>query len=299
MNSPTFGLSYLEIFWWAQSLVYLLLTLHSFVTGKHWDKSQSHRDVDNGIGWVEFRKRNGRLYLLAFVWVVYITWTVVSACVYGTPPNEHFAHLYEVLASPKRSTTGLVSTYVALALYLAHVTRRLYECLFVSIFSRRQVVGPVSYILDHIYFIAAGLSLIAESPAFVEQDDGFPLSQLSLYHVIAIAVFVYASKIHHNTHSELAKLRRNKSGHIVTTSYKMPQGGWFDKLGVSNPHYLAEIMIYVMIGVVLGMQNCTWWALTAYIVTNQIYRAYHTHQLYMYKFEDYPKDRKMLIPFLF
>lgn len=299
MTSPIFGLSYLEIFWWVQTLFYLLLTLQSFATGKHWDKSQSHREVDNGIGWVEFRKRNGRLYFVGFVWVLYITWTVVSASVYGTPPNEHFAHLYEWLTSPRQTTTGLVSTYVALGLYLAHVTRRLYECLFVSIFSRRQIVGPVSYALDHLYYVAAGLSVIAESPKFEQQDDGFPLSQLRLHHLIAIVVFIFASKIHHNTHSELAKLRRNKSGHIVTTSYKMPTGGWFEKLGVSNPHYLAEIMIYGMIGVVLGMQNSTWWAITAYIVANQIYRAYHTQQLYVSKFEDYPKDRKMLIPFLF
>lgn len=294
-----FELSYLQLFWLVQAILYLVLTVSSIVTGRHWDKSQSHRDPDGRLGWLEFRKRPGWLNLLALLFVVYIIWTVLSSCLYGSPPNEYFTSLYDGVTSPRGKTSETTSIYLALGLYLVHVSRRLYESLFVSIFSKRQVIGPLSFLLDHLHYVGTGLSLIADSPEFTERDDCFTFGHLHWYHLVAIVVFYFASKIHHSTHAQLASLRRNKSGHIVTTNYKMPKGGWFETLGVSSPHYLAEILIYASIAVTLGCHGTTWCLLTAYVTANQAYHAYHTQQLYQHKFDDYPKDRKMLVPFLF
>jgi len=88
------------------------------------------------------------------------------------------------------------------------------------------------------------------------------------------------------------------SGHIVTTAHKLPRGGWFDRLNVSAPHYLAEIIAHLSVGVALGMRSGTWWMLTAYLAINHAQLAADKHRFYRQKFDDFPKNRKMLIPYI-
>ena len=85
-------------------------------------------------------------------------------------------------------------------------------------------------------------------------------------------------------------------GHIVTTSYKQPKGGWFDL--VTCPHYLAEVVIYISILFVLGFRHITWWMCVIYILIHHIFLAHSTKSFYMAKFSDYPEDRKMIIPYI-
>jgi 3-oxo-5-alpha-steroid 4-dehydrogenase len=94
-----------------------------------------------------------------------------------------------------------------------------------------------------------------------------------------------------------------RAGHIVTTGYKLPRGGWFDRLQVSSPQFLAEVLVHVGIGLALGSplsrpSAFTWWLLTGYVVANHVQLAYDKQLLYRAKFEDMPKDRKMLIPYV-
>jgi hypothetical protein len=53
---------------------------------------------------------NCRVFLqhyLAFIWMLYILWTTVSAyCMDGTP-NSYFADLFTFASSPKKTTTGM------------------------------------------------------------------------------------------------------------------------------------------------------------------------------------------------
>jgi len=88
------------------------------------------------------------------------------------------------------------------------------------------------------------------------------------------------------------------AGHIVTTAHKLPHGGWFDRLGVSTPHYLAEIVVHVAVGVALGMRCSTWWMLTAYLALNHAQKAADKQRFYQQKFDDFPKQRKILIPYI-
>jgi len=83
----------------------------------------------------------------------------------------------------------------------------------------------------------------------------------------------------------------------VTTGYKVPRGGWFDRLNVASPHYLAEIVVHVSVGLALGACNTTWWLLTGYVVINHAHLAYDKIAFYRGKFaEDFPANRKMLLP---
>ena len=100
---------------------------------------------------------------------------------------------------------------------------------------------------------------------------------------------------------------------IVRVQYKIPQGGWFEH--VSGPHYFAEIMLYFGLVVVrrfalsqLYVARCnrnltirdfpcrlTW----VWVTTNLLITARRTHQWYRTKFDNYPKQRKALVPFLY
>ena len=59
-------------------------------------------------------------------------------------------------------------TLLALLLYSGHLVRRMYESWIVSIFSQRQVLGVVELLRVYSFYIAAGLSLIAEGPPLME-----------------------------------------------------------------------------------------------------------------------------------
>ena len=85
----------------------------------------------------------------------------------------------------------------------------------------------------------------------------------------------------------------------MTTAHKLPVGGWFDKLNVSSPHYLAEMIVHVTVGVALGMRNSTWWLMTGYLALNHVQLAADKQRFYRQKFDDYPKRRKILIPYIF
>ena len=64
------------------------------------------------------------------------------------------------------SNAGSGCTYIAAALYVIHATHRLYEGLRISIFSDLGIVGPITFLSDLAFPIAAGLTLVAHSPDF-------------------------------------------------------------------------------------------------------------------------------------
>ncbi|KAL3531731.1 hypothetical protein ACH5RR_005252 [Cinchona calisaya] len=78
--------------------------------------------------------------------------------------------------------------------------------------------------------------------------------------------------------------------------YKIPRGGWFELL--SCPNYFGEILEW------LGWALMTWsWAgfgFWLYTCANLVPRAASNHKWYLDKFgEDYPKNRRAVIPFVF
>ncbi|CAM6086154.1 unnamed protein product [Calypogeia fissa] len=78
-------------------------------------------------------------------------------------------------------------------------------------------------------------------------------------------------------------------------SYKIPRGFLYKY--VTSPNYFGEIVEW------LGWAILTWspagLAFFVYAVANLAPRAVTTHQWYMTKFNDYPKERKYLVPGLY
>uniref|UniRef100_A0A5F9DFC2 Steroid 5 alpha-reductase 1 n=1 Tax=Oryctolagus cuniculus TaxID=9986 RepID=A0A5F9DFC2_RABIT len=95
-----------------------------------------------------------------------------------------------------------------------------------------------------------------------------------------------------NIHSDhiLRNLRRPGE-----TGYKIPRGGLFEFVTAAN--YFGEITEWC--GFALASWSLQGSAFAMFTFCVLLTRAEQHHQWYLEKFEDYPKFRKILIPFLF
>ncbi|XP_039983694.1 polyprenol reductase isoform X2 [Xiphias gladius] len=195
------------------------------------------------------------------------------------------------------STDGQVpqlSTLLVQLLLWVHSLRRLLECLFVSVFSD-GTMHLVQYVFGLGYYIAIGLTVLCSDR--VKKGTGTLLSQLDWFHVAGFTLFIAASLLQHQSMLLLARLRTGKSGTVETLTHKVPNGGWFEL--VSCPHYFAELLIYISLTLVFGGLSLTWWLVVLYVLFNQSLAAQLCHDLYISKYESYPRHRKAFIPFVF
>lgn len=289
------GLTVLQGYWaFRLGLVSIKFLGHLF-NGTFYDKSHGDRNPDEPFGWLEFRKRLGQYYFVGFLGSVWVAWNLLWSCAgYGT--SVRFANAVAYLGGPGSGDVDTLHALLAAGMLTFHMGRRLYESLSISIFSGRQVLNIFTVLMNFTDFFCLGLSIAVDTQ--IDSDtSSFSLSHLSFRPLVAIPIFIFASRLQHKAHLRLARLRKNRAGHIVTTAYKLPNNEWFEL--VSGPHYLAKILIVTSLGIVLGRGCTTWYLLSAFIITNQLYLAHGTHNLYLQKFENYPKHRKVIIPYLF
>ncbi|XP_071833741.1 3-oxo-5-alpha-steroid 4-dehydrogenase 1-like [Apostichopus japonicus] len=108
--------------------------------------------------------------------------------------------------------------------------------------------------------------------------------------VIGIALFFLGLVINIHSDSVLRNLR--KPGE---TGYKIPEGGLFNY--VSGANFLGEIVEWM--GFAIACWSLPAVSFCIFSSCNIGHRAMHHHEWYLQKFDDYPKNRKALIPFLF
>ncbi|XP_068448964.1 polyprenol reductase [Clinocottus analis] len=199
----------------------------------------------------------------------------------------------DFLTAAPASRVPQLSTLLLQLLLCLHSLRRLLECLLVSVFSD-GALHLMQYAFGVGYYVALGWTVLCCDR--LGKGTGPLLSQLDWSHVVGTVLFIGASVMQHQSTVQLAGLRTGKSGVVETLAHKMPAGGWFEL--VSCPHYLAELLIYVSLSVVLGGLSLTWWLVVVYVLFNQALAAQLCHDLYVSKFDSYPKHRKAFIPFV-
>ncbi|XP_053286632.1 polyprenol reductase [Pleuronectes platessa] len=187
-----------------------------------------------------------------------------------------------------------LSTLLVQLLLWLHSLRRLLECLCVSVFSD-GAMHVLQYVFGLGYYIVLGLTVIGSDHGGI--GAGSLLSQLSWFHVAGFGFFVAASLLQHQSLVLLARLRTGKSGSVETLAHRLPTGGWFEL--VSCPHYFSELLIYISLALVYGGRSLTWWLVVLYVLFNQALAAQLCHELYISKYESYPRHRKAFIPFVF
>ena len=111
-----------------------------------------------------------------------------------------------------------------------------------------------------------------------------------------IGMTIYFTGFTLNLHSD-AILRNLRSRDEVACGekiYRIPRGGLFRY--VTNPSYFSELLSFT------GFAIATWSLGAVFVLlvssANLIPRAFQVHRWYREKFPDYPRDRKVLVPFI-
>jgi len=182
------------------------------------------------------------------------------------------------------------SSLLGASLFLLHVTRRWYECTYVSIFSSASM-NLAHYALGYVHYWGCATILIAYSSNLFQPEFGLLATNQLL---LGIVLFIFASYQQYLAHKTFADLRKESSNN---EKYVIPRGGMFDY--ISCPNYFCEILIYVSFYLILGFGHYPWALILIWVTSNQMMAASMTHGWYQKHFEDYPKLRKAIIPFFF
>ncbi|XP_057735026.1 uncharacterized protein LOC130950523 isoform X1 [Arachis stenosperma] len=179
---------------------------------------------------------------------------------------------------------GLRSTLLNSAVTL-HYFKRLFEVLFVHKYSGYMYLDSAIPITLS-YFVSAATMTYSQHLTVTE---GLPQPQIDLmYPGVAVFLIGIIGNFYH--HYLLSKLRGEGE-----KEYKIPKGGLFGL--VICPHYLFEITVFYGISMISQTVYSLCFAIgtTFYLVG----RSYATRKWYLSKFEDFPKNVKAVIPFIF
>jgi protein-S-isoprenylcysteine O-methyltransferase Ste14 len=112
----------------------------------------------------------------------------------------------------------------------------------------------------------------------------------SLRVCVGIALFAAGFLTHVWADRDLRRLR--KPGEI---GYKIPRGGLWEY--VSNPNYFGEITEWC--GWALASWSLPGLGFAVFTIANLVPRAWANRRWYLETFDDYPRERKSVIPFVF
>uniref|UniRef100_F1LAZ4 3-oxo-5alpha-steroid 4-dehydrogenase (NADP(+)) n=1 Tax=Ascaris suum TaxID=6253 RepID=F1LAZ4_ASCSU len=173
---------------------------------------------------------------------------------------------------------------VVLSLFIAHYAQR---SLIYSVLIKGGKATPL-----HIFLMAA---MFCTGNGFIQgawhahyatfNDKWFydPLTWTGL------TLFALGAFVNVQSDSILRNLRRPGE-----RGYKIPRGGLFEY--VSGANYLGECVEWI--GYALCARTLPSFAFAIFTLCNIGPRAVHHHRWYIEKFEDYPKTRKAIIPFI-
>ncbi|OMJ14958.1 Polyprenol reductase 1 [Smittium culicis] len=85
---------------------------------------------------------------------------------------------------------------------------------------------------------------------------------------------------------------------IIDVIYlQIPMGGWFSL--ISSPHYTFEILMYLSLLVLSGINSPTLLSLVLWVIVNLTISATETHRWYLQTFDDkYPRGRYAIFPLI-
>ncbi|KAK5794980.1 uncharacterized protein LOC108488855 [Gossypium arboreum] len=164
-----------------------------------------------------------------------------------------------------------------------HFFKRILEVIFIHNYSGGMSLDTIIIILVSYFFVS--LSLIYTQT--FNQGLSEPSIDLKYLGIVLFLIGICGNFYHHCILSKL----RTKGG----KEYKIPKGGLFEL--VICPHYLFEILGFL--GISLISQTLYSFSTTLGIAVYLMCRGYVTRKWYMSKFEDFPKEVKAVIPYVF
>ncbi|MCE3052505.1 hypothetical protein HAX54_052792 [Datura stramonium] len=164
-----------------------------------------------------------------------------------------------------------------------HFLKRVLEVLFVHKYSGGMILGSVLLISSSYCMLAAVLIYIQHL------NQGYTEPEIDLKS-IGTLIFLVGISGNFYHHYLLSKLRDSRE-----KGYKIPKGGLFSM--VICPHYLFEILCFI--GISFISQTTFSFCCAVGVALYLSGRSYVTRKWYLSKFENFPKNVKALIPFVF
>jgi protein-S-isoprenylcysteine O-methyltransferase Ste14 len=180
--------------------------------------------------------------------------------------------------------TVTIAQGVLLIMWESHYVHRA----FVYPFTMRSSEKPLS-----LYILAAGfffnfINAYLNGSYINIYASHYPAQWLwDIRFILGLGIFVFGFFVNRQSDYILYSIRRNNQN-----IYEVPYGGLFK--WVSCPNYLGEMLIWT--GWAIASWSPVGLAFALWTVANLAPRAYSHHQWYHQKFEDYPEERKALIP---
>lgn len=236
-------------------------------------------------------------YAFGLAWNTYLLFTFYQSCMQDIPSLQGVLTLLPTIkGNSSNSGVDCFSVLFTMSLITIQLTRRLYESLFVASFTGEMHL--LHYVVGLVFYGLVNLTVLAEIPTPLQQgwcNSCQRHPNFSLLHLTAVSLFAWANYHQYNCHKILGTLTATTpSGRKV---YAIPCGDWFNY--VSSPHYLAEIIIYIALFLAMKGLSRRWPLVLLFVISNLHHGATVTHQWYRQKFESYPKDRTILIPYVY
>lgn len=175
---------------------------------------------------------------------------------------------------------------ILVPLWLAHLARRLGECLALHVWSDATMhVAVLAFGLAH--YVGANVTLAAAlaggecaEPARLLPPASLDTLPGAVLYGTGVAAVVVGQVAQHLAHAQLAALRRGRTG------YALPSGGLFTLS--SSPHYTAEVLIYG--GLLLLAGSAAAGALAVWVAVNLSLSALATSAWYRRTFGRTPSQ---------
>ncbi|KAH7725208.1 3-oxo-5-alpha-steroid 4-dehydrogenase 1-like protein [Aphelenchoides avenae] len=190
-------------------------------------------------------------------------------------------YLYELSVSPEGIKAGNSSVLLLFAFHYV------YRTLIHSYCIRGGKPTPIHMLVAAFgYLVWEGYMICAYHAKYATYAPDHFVRPASL---LGLLLFFFGWAMHVHSDSILRNLRApGESG------YKIPRGSMFEY--VSTPNYLGEITMWT--GFALYANSLPAAALAFHTLANLGPRSLQHHEWYLKKFEDYPKERQALVPFL-
>jgi 3-oxo-5-alpha-steroid 4-dehydrogenase 1 len=113
--------------------------------------------------------------------------------------------------------------------------------------------------------------------------------------IVGLALYIGGLALNVHADAMVRRLRSREEVARGTKVYRIPRGGGYHF--VSNPQYLGELVLWTGYALLTGSLAGVF--ILALSAANLVPRAIANHRWYVQKFPDYPRHRKILVPFLF
>uniref|UniRef100_A0A914XDB7 3-oxo-5alpha-steroid 4-dehydrogenase (NADP(+)) n=1 Tax=Plectus sambesii TaxID=2011161 RepID=A0A914XDB7_9BILA len=192
--------------------------------------------------------------------------------------------LYFLLASGSQGAGFLSSNTIVLLMFTAHYLQR---TLIFPFLIKGGKPTPVHLVMMAFAFCCWNGYIQSAYHQLYASYDSNHLTKLTS--IAGILLFIFGMTVNIQSDEILRNLR--KPGE---TAYKIPRGGMFEY--VSGANFLGEIVEWF--GYALFAQSLPAFAFAFFTAANIGPRALHHHKWYQEKFDNYPKSRKALIPYI-